>query len=283
MPFSPGITLPTCQSAEPLRGLGRARLLADWRMKSRSPRELGKLLEELEPYAASLPYEFQRSEPLRVARRDFEKAIKVPSDYVARASAFGATAYDAWKRARPANDFATMVPFLERAIDLGREYADFFAPYEHVADPLIDDADEGMTTASIRTLFAELRSELVPIVRGHMQPTASRRRLPARVLRRSQSSLILASPWSNGLATTLIVAASIRPLHPFCTRLSAGDVRITTRVYESDIRAGAILKFARGRACALRAGRQSCAGRHPHWDEELRSACMRASLDFGKT
>ena len=81
-----------------------------------------------------------------------------------RARAFGATAYDAWKRARPANDFATMVPFLEMAIDLGREYAGFFAPYEHVADPLIDDADEGMTTASIRPLFSELRSELVPIV-----------------------------------------------------------------------------------------------------------------------
>jgi carboxypeptidase Taq len=120
--------------------------------------ELGKLLDELEPYAAGLPYDSNEASLLRVARRDFEKAIKVPSDYVARVSAFGATAYDAWKQARPANDFATMVPFLERAIDLGREYADFFAPYEHVADPLIDDADEGMTTASIRTLFAELRS-----------------------------------------------------------------------------------------------------------------------------
>ena len=133
--------------------------------KSVAP-ELGKLLDELEPYAASLPYDSDEASLLRVARRDFEKAIKVPSDYVARASAFGAAAYDAWKRARPANDFATMVPFLERAIDLGREYADFFAPYEHVADPLIDDADEGMTTASIRSLFSELRSELVPIVRA---------------------------------------------------------------------------------------------------------------------
>ena len=132
--------------------------------KSVAP-ELGKLLDELELYAAGLPYDSDEASLVRVARRDFEKAIKMPSDYVARVSAFGARAYDAWKRARPANDFATIVPFLERATDLGREYADFFAPYDHVADPLIDDADEGMTTASIRTLFAELRNELVPIVR----------------------------------------------------------------------------------------------------------------------
>jgi carboxypeptidase Taq len=100
--------------------------------KSVAP-ELGKLLEELEPYVATLPHDSDEASLVRVARRDFEKAIKVPPDYVTRVSAFGATAYDAWKRARPANDFATMVPFLERAIDLGREYADFFAPYEHVA------------------------------------------------------------------------------------------------------------------------------------------------------
>jgi carboxypeptidase Taq len=101
--------------------------------------ELGKLLEELEPFVAGLPYDSNEASLVRVARRDFEKATKIPPDYVARVSAFGATAYDAWKWARPANDFATMVPFLERAIDLGREYADFFTPYEHVADPLIDD------------------------------------------------------------------------------------------------------------------------------------------------
>jgi Carboxypeptidase Taq (M32) metallopeptidase len=57
-----------------------------------------------------------------------------------------------------------MRPFLEQAVDLSREYAVFFAPYQHVADPLIDAAEEGMTTASIRSLFAELRSELLPIV-----------------------------------------------------------------------------------------------------------------------
>ena len=76
---------------------------------------------------------------VRVVQRDFAKAIKVPAEYVARANALGAASYDSWTRARPANDFAAMVPFLERLLDISREYAELFAPYEHIADPFIDD------------------------------------------------------------------------------------------------------------------------------------------------
>src|SRR4029077_8588499 len=123
-------------------------------------------LAPLEPHAGRLPQDSEDASRIRVARRDFEKAIKVPAEYVARASAVGSTSYDAWTRARPANDFATMRPFLERGVDLGREYAGFFAPYTNFADPLIDGADEGMTTASIRSLFAALREALVPLVRA---------------------------------------------------------------------------------------------------------------------
>jgi carboxypeptidase Taq len=202
--------------------------------KSVAP-ELGKLLEELEPYAAGLPYDSNEASLLRVARRDFEKAIKVPSDYVARVSAFGATAYDAWKQARPVNDFATMVPFLERAIDLGREYAEFFAPYEHIADPLIDDADEGMTTASIRTLFAELRSELVPIVQAICdQPQADDGCL--RLFFGEPAQLDFGLSVVKRIGYDFDRGRLDKTLHPFCTRLSAGDVRITTRVYDSDVR-----------------------------------------------
>jgi carboxypeptidase Taq len=197
--------------------------------------ELGKLLEELEPYVAGLPYDSNEASLVRVAKRDFEKAIKVPSGYVARVSAFGATAYEAWKRARPENDFATMVPFLERAIDLGREYAEFFAPYERVADPLIDDADEGMTTASIRTLFAELRDELVPIVAAICdQPAADDRCLHGSFGEPAQLDLGLSV--IKQIGHDLDRGRLDKTLHPFCTRLSAGDVRITTRIDESDVR-----------------------------------------------
>ena len=127
---------------------------------------LGKLLDDLEPHAATLLHDTNDASLIRVARRDFEKAIKLPAEFVTRSNAHSSDSYDAWTRARPANDFATMLPFLEKTLDLSREYAGFFAPYAHIADPMIDDADEGMTTAFVRKLFDELRAELVPMVRA---------------------------------------------------------------------------------------------------------------------
>jgi carboxypeptidase Taq len=177
----------------------------------------------------------RRSQLIRVARRDYDKAIRVPAEYVARANAHGSRSYNAWTRARPANDFAAMIPFLEKTLDLSREYASFFAPYHHIADPMIDDADEGLTTATIQRLFAELRRELIPMVRAICdQPPAD-----DGCLHRSFGE---AAQLGFGLSVARQMGYDLergrldKTHHPFCTKFAAGDVRIRTRVRENDIR-----------------------------------------------
>src|SRR5215470_14777872 len=101
--------------------------------------ELGRLLDALEPYSEKLPYESDDASLIRVVRRDFEKATRLPSDYVERASAHASASYVAWTKARAANDFAAMRPYLETNVQLSREYAGYYAPYRHVTDPMIDD------------------------------------------------------------------------------------------------------------------------------------------------
>ena len=118
---------------------------------------LGTLIDALTRHGESLPYDSDDASLIRVARREYQKKIKIPPDHVERATAHSSASYNAWTRARPANDFATMVPYLERTLELSREYSSYFVPYKHVADPHIDDADEGMTAASTRTLFDELK------------------------------------------------------------------------------------------------------------------------------
>ena len=171
---------------------------------------------------------------VRVVQRDFAKAIKVPAEYVARANALGAASYDAWTRARPSNDFAAMVPFLERLLDMSCEYAEFFAPYEHIADPFIDDAEEGMTAASVQALFTALRRELVPTVRAITEQAPAddrclRQRFP------EPAQLEFGLKVAQRMGYDLDRGRLDKTHHPFCTRFAAGDIRITTRVREDDL------------------------------------------------
>jgi carboxypeptidase Taq len=195
---------------------------------------IGKLLDGLAAYAERQPYDSDDASLLRVVRRGYDKATKVPSEFVARWSEMGSASYDAWTRARPANDFATMRPYLEKALDFSRRYADYLGPYDHIADPLIDGPDEGMTVASVRALFGKLRAELVPIVRAIAeQPVAD------------DSCLHGPFPEAQQLAFGLIPVKRFgydfdrgrldKTHHPFCTKFSSGDVRITTRIRENDL------------------------------------------------
>jgi carboxypeptidase Taq len=195
---------------------------------------LGRLIDQLAPHADRLPYDSDDASLIRVARRDFEKATKVPADHVARASALASASYDAWTRARPADDFAAMLPFLEKALDLSREYAGFFAPYAHVADPLIDDADEGMTAAAISELFGALRKELVPLVHA----IGAQPRIDDSCLRgtfEAAAQLRLSRTLAERIGYDFERGRLDTTRHPFCTKLGIGDVRITTRAYECDI------------------------------------------------
>ena len=110
---------------------------------------------------------------LRVGRRDYEKATKVPPAFTAQLTKHQSETYVAWTKARPANDFASVRPGLEKMLDLSRQLANYFPGYEHIADPLIDYADYGMKAATIRKIFAELRAELVPIVKAIAEQPAA--------------------------------------------------------------------------------------------------------------
>jgi len=91
-----------------------------------------------------------------------------------------------------------------------------------------------MTTASIQKLFAELRRELVPIVRAIAeQPVADDRCLRGAFGETAQLSFSL--DVASRLGYDLDRGRLDKTHHPFCTKFAAGDVRITTRVRENDI------------------------------------------------
>ena len=192
---------------------------------------VGKLLDELQPYAESLPYDSNEASLIRVARRDYERAIKVPPAFMSEFYEHSSRSFMVWTEARPANDFKKVQPLLEKTLDYSRKLANFFPGYEHIADPLIDFSDYGMKAASVSKLFKQLRQQLVPIVKAiTSQPDAD------------NSSLRKHFPEAQQLAFAVEVVRQLgydfnrgrvdKTHHPFCTSFSIGDVRITTRVKE---------------------------------------------------
>ena len=173
--FFAGIRQRTCLRREQARGRQLATLdrLAHDRI---ADPDLGRLLDRLQARADEADTDSDGAGSIRVTRRDHERAAKVPAAFVSEFANHRAESYERWAKARPKNDFAAVRPMLEKTVELSRRYAGFFAPYEHVADPLIEHADPGMKTSGVRALFAELRAELVPLVKSHHSAATRRRR-----------------------------------------------------------------------------------------------------------
>ena len=195
---------------------------------------VGQLLEDLRSLEKSLPYDSDDASLIRVTRRKYEAAVRVPAEFMAKLSMHRTESYEAWAAARPANNFAAVRPYLEKTLDMSRELANFFPGYDHIADPLIDFADYGMKTSFLRSLFAELREQLVPIVEAITSQTPP-----------NDSCLRQDYPEAQQLKFTLKIIEQLgydfqrgrqdKTHHPFMINFSVGDVRITTRVYENDL------------------------------------------------
>ncbi len=195
---------------------------------------IGALLDDLTPHAERLPFDDDDASLIRVTRREYERAVKVPPEYTARLHEHGAASYAAWVEARPANDFRAVRPFLEKTLDLSRELAEFFPGYAHVADPLIDFSDPGMTVAATRALFGALRDGLKPLV----EAIAARPGLDASCLNQPfdrAAQRAFAESVVRGFGYDFRRGRLDPTAHPFMTKFSLDDVRITTRYKDDEL------------------------------------------------
>jgi carboxypeptidase Taq len=205
---------------------------------------IGRLLEAAQPEPDSTDAAL-----VRVTRRDWEKARRVPSQLAAELARAGALGHAAWVDARERSDFAAFLPFLRHNVELKLRYVECFEGYDDPYDVLLDDYEEGMTSAEVDALFTELRAGLVPLIAAIAErsdavddaplhgdfPVERQRELVGGVLRQLGWS---ADGWRLDDAA-----------HPFATSFGPGDVRLTTRYDRSYVGMalyGAIHEFGHG-------------------------------------
>jgi carboxypeptidase Taq len=210
--------------------------------------DIGALLEELRPYEESHDYDSDEASLLRVTRREYAKATRVPSDLRAELTRAGAIALAAWVEARQKSDFAIFLPYLRRNVELQREYVACFPKAENDYDVLLDDFDEGMKTTEVRAVFDELKTELIPLIAE----------ITERADAVDNSCLTGHFPIDKQRAFALEVLEQLGydheswrldpTVHPFAMSAATSDIRLTTRYDEGDMNSlmAAIHEFGHG-------------------------------------
>jgi carboxypeptidase Taq len=170
---------------------------------------------------------------VRVVRRRWEKACRVPSDLAADLARAASVGHNAWVAAREASDYAAFAPYLERNLDLVRRYVDCFEGFDCAYDALLDDFEPGMKTEHVARLFGALKTELTALIAtlGEHSDRADGSCLHGDFPIDAQRRLVCEVVELMGFdpASWRIDEA----VHPFATGLNPQDVRITTRWDES--------------------------------------------------
>ena len=179
---------------------------------------------------------------IREIKREVDRATKVPTSLVEEISRHVAKSNAAWVEARKNNDFPHFAPFLEKMLDLRKQEAAALGFADNPYDAALDFFEPGATEEQVRELLADLRGRLVPFLHkvldkerreakailGKTYPIDAQRRFGLKVVAE------MGYDFDGGRQD---ISA-----HPF-TVGEKGDVRITTRFNENDLRQSIFAMF----------------------------------------
>ena len=199
------------------------------------------LLDCLDPSTGRLtesstePWDESARALLREVWRDFSRAKKLPSEFVARLARESSLSQQVWVQARASNHFPMFLPHLRTIVALKKEEAQYLGYERTPYDALLDTYEPGATVAQLTPLFSALKDRLVPLLDRVTHAEVS---IDDSILYRSYDTtrqlefgrLVLSAMGYDFDRGRLDLAA-----HPFTTSFHPTDVRVTTRVYEKEL------------------------------------------------
>src|SRR5437764_1883433 len=193
--------------------------------------EVGELLERAEADTAGMAEEADERSLVRVARREYDKARRLPADLIAEMARSASEARPAWVRSRRESDWQRFAPHLARNVALNQQLAELLGYDGHPYDALLDRTEPDMTHAELTRIFGQLKETVVPLLR---QISERRGVVEDGFLHRDfdeDKQLAFALAITERFGYDLDRGRMDLTAHPFCTGFGRGDVRITTRVY----------------------------------------------------
>jgi|TARA_B110000263_G_scaffold105228_1_gene91906 carboxypeptidase Taq len=172
---------------------------------------------------------------VRLIRNSYDKAIKLPTDFIIEISKHRSKAMVTWTEARSKDDFSIFRDDLKKMIDLVRLEADYLGYEELRYDALLDNYESGLTVSRLDPLFKNLRENVAPlikmVIKNGIRPNMdwvdkNNWKIPG------QESL--SQKVSESIGFDFAAGRRDASTHPFCGGPNPDDVRWTTRYSDTD-------------------------------------------------
>jgi carboxypeptidase Taq len=172
---------------------------------------------------------------LREIEKKYIHASALSEDLVMHHSAACSTSEMQWRSARKNNDFAVLVPHLEKLFTLTKEIASAKSSKLGLSeyDALIDQYSPGLKSAEVEKNFAELKKKLPKIIAAAIEKQKSTQTPPLGESFSIEKQQELAKQISADMGFDFSRGRLDISAHPFCSG-TADDIRLTTRYYATD-------------------------------------------------
>ncbi|MBA3704684.1 MAG: carboxypeptidase M32 [Bacteroidetes bacterium] len=171
---------------------------------------------------------------IKQSLKNYNDSKKYTTAFVQELSKTVSETFQAWQKAKEANNFSLYAPHLEKLVKLKREECKLLGYKAHPYDALLDQYEPGAKTADLEILFTDVRKQLVDFVKQIRSKPQNK-----------DSFMFLnynkQKQWDFGIHLLKQMGYDFEAgrqdvsSHPFTTSFSSEDVRVTTRINEQDI------------------------------------------------
>ncbi len=196
-------------------------------------KEMGNLINKLREDANYQKLDENDKAIVDIINHDYERATKLPQDFVIEVTQASSNAFVAWEEARAKSNFDEFKPHLEKMVDISRKMADLFGYDKSPYDALLEEYERGMTVEELNPLFADLKDQIVPFLESIQNSNV---KTNSEIIHRHYPA---DKQWEFTIELLRTMGYDFdsgrqdKSTHPFTTSFHPNDVRVTTRIDEN--------------------------------------------------
>ncbi len=198
--------------------------------------EMGQLLDTLSDPAIQEQLDEVTKACVRERKKGYDRSKKIPANLFKEYVVHASNATNLWEEAREKNDFSLFQSALEKTVEYQKQFIEYYGYEGHPYNALLDSYEPGLTVEKIDPIFAALRASSVELLQRIMKSEHQ----PRKDIFEQDYDIELQKKFNRYILPKLEFHSEFGRLdetvHPFASSLNTGDIRITTRYLQDNVR-----------------------------------------------